>query len=327
MSNVFNDQVVFNNGTQTYGNSSVSGDLEVAGTIRGGFIELPSGEAFSLDETLRSGNVSGIGISVGISTFTSINTSGISVGIATITTSLTTSATITSAGIASAGITSATIASAGITSATITSAGITTTGITTAYVTNLRGVGTGTSVRIPTGNSLVGLDVGSIYAPGMIVQTVYLRSDTRTTYASNNSGNGTTVSALEMTIVPKNANNRIIVQWMVNGELHQDNVFLIHRDGALITTAGEEGRNSVSNNRWSGYASAFYDQNESSTPSNWVIMYSQIAGSTASRTYAPAVRGSGGSNYTFYLNRTISSDGADNNENMVSSGVIFEVAV
>jgi hypothetical protein len=326
MSNVFNDQVVFNNGTQTYGNSSVSGDLEVAGTIRGGFIELPSGEAFSLDETLRSGNVSGIGISVGISTFTSINTSGISVGIATITTSLTTSATITSAGIASAGITSATIASATITSATITSAGITTTGITTAYVTNLRGVGTGTSVRIPTGNSLVGLDVGSIYAPGMIVQTVYLRSDTRTTYASNNSGNGTTVSALEMTIVPKNANNRIIVQWMVNGELHQDNVFLIHRDGSLITTSGEEGKNNLSNNRYDGYVSAFYDQNESSTPSNWMIMYSQIAGSTSSRTYAPAVRSSSGSNFTFYLNRTV-SDAGDAYERMVSSGVIFEVAV
>ena len=162
---------------------------------------------------------------------------------------------------------------------------------------------------------------------GSIIQTVYVRSDTRTSYASNNSGDGTTISPLGLTITPTNANNRIICQWMINGELHQDNVFLIHRDGALITTAGEEGRNSVSNNRWSGYASAFYDQNESSTPSNWVIMYSQIAGSTASRTYAPAVRGSGASSYTFYLNRTVSGDGADNNENMVSTGVLYEVVV
>jgi hypothetical protein len=321
MSNVFNDQVLFNNGTQTFGNASVSGDLEVAGTIRGGLIELPPGEAFSLDETLRSGNTSGIGLSIGISTINSLQSTEISVGVATITTSLTTSATITSAGIASAGITSATIASA-----TISSAGITTTGIATAYVTNLQGVGAGTSVRIPTGNSLVGLDVGSIYAPGMIVQTVYLRSDTRTTYASNNSGNGTTVSALGITIVPKNANNRIIVQWMVNGELHQDNVFLIHRDGSLITTSGEEGKSNLSSNRYDGYVSAFYDQNESSTPSNWLIMYSQIAGSTSSRTYAPAVRSSSGSNFTFYLNRTV-SDSGDAYERMVSSGVIFEVAV
>jgi hypothetical protein len=162
---------------------------------------------------------------------------------------------------------------------------------------------------------------------GSIIQTVYGRSDSRTTFASNSSGDGTTVSPLGLTITPTNANNRIICQWMINGELYQDNVWLIHRDGALITTAGEEGRNSVSNNRWSGYASAFYDQNESSTPSNWNIMYSQIAGSTASRTYAPAVRGSGASAYTFYLNRTVSIDGSDNYENMVSTCILYEVVV
>jgi hypothetical protein len=162
---------------------------------------------------------------------------------------------------------------------------------------------------------------------GSIIQTVYVRSDTRTSYASNNSGNGTTVSELNLTITPINANNRIICQWMINGEIHHNNVFLIHRDGALITTAGEEGRNSVSNSRWVGYASAFYDQNESSTPSNWVIMYSQIAGTAASRTYAPAVRSSIGTNYTFFLNRTVASTGADGNENMVSTGIAYEVVV
>ena len=162
---------------------------------------------------------------------------------------------------------------------------------------------------------------------GSIIQTVYVRSDTRTSYASNNSGDGTTISELNLTITPINANNRIICQWMINGELHQDNVFLIHRDGALITTAGEEGRNSVSNNRWVGYASAFYDQNEDSTASNWMIMYSQIAGTTASRTYAPAVRSSSGTAYTFFLNRTIGSAGQDAYENMVSTGIIYEVVV
>lgn len=162
---------------------------------------------------------------------------------------------------------------------------------------------------------------------GSIIQTVYVRSDDRTSFASSNSGDGTTVSPLGLTITPTNADNRIICQWMINGEIHHNNVFLIHRDGALITTAGEEGRNSVSNNRWSGYASAFYDQNESSTPSNWMIMYSQIAGTTASRTYAPAVRGSSSTNYTFFLNRTVSSTGSDGNENMVSTGIAYEVVV
>ena len=162
---------------------------------------------------------------------------------------------------------------------------------------------------------------------GSVVQTIYTRSDTRNTYASGVSGDGTTITDLNISITPTNANNRLICQWMINGELHQDNVFLIHRDGALITTAGEEGRNSTSNNRWVGYASAYYDTDENSTQSNWVIMYSQIAGSTASRTYAPAVRGSGATAYTFALNRTLGSIGADNFENTVSTGIIYEVVV
>ena len=164
---------------------------------------------------------------------------------------------------------------------------------------------------------------------GSIVQTVYVRTDARNAYSSAASGNGTTITDLNMSITPTNTSNRIICQWMINGELHQDNVFLIHQNGALITTPGEEGRNNVSNNRWVGYASAYYDQNEDSTQSNWVIMYSQIAGSTAPRTYAPAVRGSGATAYTFYLNRTVGSTdaGQDNYERTVSTGIIYEVVV
>ncbi len=164
---------------------------------------------------------------------------------------------------------------------------------------------------------------------GSVVQTIFVRSNARTTYSSAASGDGTTITDLNMSITPTNASNRIICQWMINGEVHWDNVFLIHRDGALITTAGEEGRNSVSNSRWVGYASGFYDQNEDSTPSNWIIMYSQIAGTTASRTYAPAVRSSSATAYTFYLNRTVGSTdaGQDVYERMVSTGIIYEVVV
>ena len=164
--------------------------------------------------------------------------------------------------------------------------------------------------------------------PGGIIQTVYVRSDTRASYASNASGNGTTITPLGLTITPTSATNRIICQWMINGETEQDNVFLIHRDGELITTAGEEGRNSISNDIWVGYVCAFYDQNQDSTPSNWNIMYSQIAGSTTSRTYAPAIRSSAG-NQTFFLNRTYASGdgGQASYERMVSTCVAYEVVV
>ena len=162
---------------------------------------------------------------------------------------------------------------------------------------------------------------------GSIIQTVYGRSDAFTTYAAAASGDGTTISPLGLTITPTSSNSRIICNWMINGETSWGIVFLVHRDGALITTAGEEGRNSISNNRWVGFSPALYDNDSGSTPSTYTIQYSQIAGSTAARTYAPAIRGSGASAFTFYLNRTVASAGADDYENMVSTGVLYEVVV
>jgi hypothetical protein len=163
--------------------------------------------------------------------------------------------------------------------------------------------------------------------PGQVLQVQTVRTDERNTYSSATSGNGTAVSALNLTITPKFSNSLIACQWMINGELHQDNVFIIHRDGALVTTTGQTGYNSTTeNSRWSGYASAFYDQNENSTPSNWFIQYFGTANSTASTTIAPATRSSSGSAYTFYLNRTVGSAGSDAYETMVSTGMIMEIA-
>ena len=162
---------------------------------------------------------------------------------------------------------------------------------------------------------------------GTVLQVKTVRSDLRTTYSSATSGNGTTVSALNLTITPKFSNSLIACQWMINGEMHQDNVFIIHRNGALVTTPGQTGYNSTTgNSRWSGYASAFYDQNESTTPSNWFIQYFGTADSTASTTIAPAVRTSGGTAHTFYLNRVVASAGQDAHETMVSTGMIMEIA-
>jgi hypothetical protein len=174
-------------------------------------------------------------------------------------------------------------------------------------------------INISSGTSLV--------IPGSVVQVKQIRTDARVTFASNNSGNGTTVTDLAITITPKFSNSLLIIQWMINGELHQDNTFLIHKNGALITTAGETGYNSVVGNiRSSGYAAGFYDQNEDSTPSNWFIQYYAVSGSTSAMTFAPAVRGSGGSNYTLALNRTLASSTADVYESMVSTGIIWEIA-
>ena len=165
------------------------------------------------------------------------------------------------------------------------------------------------------------------YPPDSIVQVKYVRTDLRTTYSSSASGNGTTVAALNLTIVPKYANSLLLMQWMINGEMHQDNVFLIHKDGALVTTTSYEGYNNVLGNiRSSGVMSGFYDQNEDSTPSNWFLQYLIPAGSVASAVYAPAVRSSNTSGYTLSLNRTINGSTGDSHESHISTGTIWEIA-
>jgi hypothetical protein len=191
--------------------------------------------------------------------------------------------------------------------------------VSTLSVGNLQGLPTNSNViTIPAGHVL--------YAPGMIAQVKYVRTDARNTYASSTSGNGTTVTDLNISITPKFANSLLIMQWMVNGEFHHDNVFLIHKDGALITTTGYEGYNNVAgNNRWSGVAPPAYDTDSNSTSNNTFIQYAILAGGTASATYAPAVRASQGTAYTFHLNRTQGSTGTDSYEVSISTGMIMEV--
>lgn len=161
---------------------------------------------------------------------------------------------------------------------------------------------------------------------GSVIQTVWVRSDTRTTYASNPTGNGTTVTELNLTITPRFASSTIICDWMINGELMQDNLFVIHKDGTLQTSPA--GYNTaIGNARYSGYTSGFYDQNEDSTPSNWKVTYvDNSLGSTSSRTYAPAIRSSSSGTYTLALNRTLNGSASDAYESMVSVGVAMEIA-
>jgi hypothetical protein len=164
---------------------------------------------------------------------------------------------------------------------------------------------------------------GKIISPGSVVQTIAVRSDLRATYASNNSGNGTPITPLNLTITPVFANSLIVCQWMISGEMSNDDNFLIWRDGVLAI----DGYNLESGNvRWSGYSAANYDANDASTPFSRSIIYTNVPGSTLQTTYGLAVRSSSATNYTFYFNRTVSSTGADGYETSVSAGIIQEIA-
>ena len=174
-------------------------------------------------------------------------------------------------------------------------------------------------ITVPSGHTL--------YAPGSVVQVQTVRSDERTAISSAVSGNGTTITQLNLSITPKFANSKLIMQWMINGEMQENNVLLIHRNGSLITTTGETGYNSVAgNSRWSGVMSAIYDTDVASTIENHSMHYFCISGSTSTQVFAPAVRASGGTAFTFFINRTSAGTLTDNQESTISTGIIWEIA-
>lgn len=174
-------------------------------------------------------------------------------------------------------------------------------------------------ITLPTGNY--------INSPGLVLQTQWIRTSSQATYASAVSGNGTTIAALAVSITPKSSSSLLICSWMINYEVNTDSVFVIHKDGSIITTSGYQGYNNVTGNaRYSGVIGAMYDADNSTTPSNSYIQYAVTSGSTATASYAPAIRASNATAATFYLNRAVSSAGADNQENTVSTGIIMEIA-
>jgi len=171
-------------------------------------------------------------------------------------------------------------------------------------------------------------NVDILRSTGNIVQVVRVRYDGRPTFSGPTTGNGTTINTLNLTVTPKRSQNRLIMRWNMFGEMNHDAVFLVHKDGAIITDGGEQGyNNDAGNNRWSGFTPQIYDQNDDSTPNVITMIYSQIAGSTTARTYAPAVRSSNTGGRTYYQNRTVASAGQNNYENGVSFGILYEVTV
>lgn len=162
---------------------------------------------------------------------------------------------------------------------------------------------------------------------GAIIGFKSVQTDSQTLYSAPASGDGTTITDLSITYTPKLSTSILLMRWMINAETHWDVDFLMHQNGSLITTAGYQGYNNVSGNvRWSSLMSAPYDNDTASTPANWCLQYYIPASNTTSRTYSPAIRGSGATAYTLYLNRTASSTGQDAYETMVSTGTIMEIS-
>jgi hypothetical protein len=181
--------------------------------------------------------------------------------------------------------------------------------------------GMGGSIQVTPDTQLKGVSAGSLYAPGMPLQTVINTQHNRSTWSSPQSGNGTTITDMNVTITPKFANSLIYLEWRLHYELQHDNVFLIHKNGSLIGYNTDSG-----NNMWSGIATANYDGDDSSTPAIMHLVWWDYPGSTSAVTYAPAIRCSSNTSYTMSLNRTLGSTGQWGHENGVSVGMAMEIA-
>ena len=172
-------------------------------------------------------------------------------------------------------------------------------------------------------NQLSGMTYESM-AAGSVVQVVTVRSDDLVTYSGANSYH---LTPLNITIVPKYANSKLIIQFNFSGEGSHNQTLKVTKDGnTVITTSGEESYNANSGNqRWSGARAIAYDNDTSSTPTDMSFMYQCISGSTASRVYSVQVRTSSSSNETFSLNRTGNGTMGDGNETSMAFVTATEI--
>jgi hypothetical protein len=163
-----------------------------------------------------------------------------------------------------------------------------------------------------------------VFPSGSVIQTQTVRYGGQTTYSAAASGDGTTLGVLNLTITPRFATSKIVCEWVINYESSNDGVHLVHKDGARMTDSVNDVQG---NNRWSGTVPMVYDADTNSTTSNLKLLYVDTTTlSTASRTYAPAIRSSNATAFTYYLNRTLGSAGTDSYEAGVSYGFVMEIA-
>ena len=164
---------------------------------------------------------------------------------------------------------------------------------------------------------------GSFYSPGSVVQCATTLYTEMTTYTAPITITPTEITVLNVTITPKRANSKIVLQWMINGEIVYDSLFLVYRDSTPIGYNTTSGFNAV----WSGVTTAPFDNNDSSTPGNTTVNWIDLPNTTSAVTYSVRIRTSGGAAYTLYLGRTVASTGTGGYETTCSTGVAWEICV
>jgi hypothetical protein len=165
---------------------------------------------------------------------------------------------------------------------------------------------------------------------GAVLQTKVIRYDTINSYngPTDNTYGRTALTDLRLTITPIYANSLIVCEWWIHGEANNhDSGWTVTTNGAGKATGTYAQYNTDVGNNSHSYllGDTFYDQDTGSTPTNSLLTYYDVPGSTATRYYDPRFGSNDGGSRTYYINRTVGSNGQTNYENGVSFGRITEI--
>jgi len=156
---------------------------------------------------------------------------------------------------------------------------------------------------------------------GGVIQVATVQTRTIATYSAPTTGDGTEITPLTITMTPTASGNKVILDWIVNGECHYDTGYIVTRNGVQLTDT-----TNGTNDRWATINAQPYDTDTNSTPDNAVIRIIDNSSLAISSIYRLHIRSTRSSALTLYLNRTFSSTGQDQYETSLSTGSAMEVA-
>jgi len=173
-------------------------------------------------------------------------------------------------------------------------------------------------------STLPAVNGSALTGVGHVLQTVYKKVDSKSTYSVATAGQtGTYIAVLDTTITPTSTSSKILINFNITYEVHNDTVFRLYR--RIGGTDTEILRNSTDGNYWAGWKLPGHDANTDSTPWTNHLMDIDSPNTTSAVTYRLMIQSGGVGAVTFYLNRSQGSAGQGNYEVGTSSVILQEL--
>jgi hypothetical protein len=175
---------------------------------------------------------------------------------------------------------------------------------------------------------------GNLTVPpyGSIINTSTMRYDGRPGYYIRGwigPSNSNTLFALRLTANNvQHPNNILLASWQLSVECNNDTLFKVLKDGSFIDNSfGASNAMTPSDEwYWKGLLCSYHDGDDSTTPSNYQLLWMGRAGATGNVNLDIAAQTSSEGGNTVYINRTYNSAGSDDREVGVCTGVVFEIS-